>query len=117
MTRYATKLLFQFRVNVDGDPGKRRLCEERIINFHARSPREALRTAKQRGRRGRHVYRNSDGNTVTFEFVGVMDLISLGVEADDEVWWEMRKRLLPMEHRDRILPNDGQLLARLAAGA
>src|SRR5687768_3643639 len=107
MPRYAAKLLFQFRVDVDGDPGKRRLCEERIINFSARSPREALTRANRRGREGEHSYKNADGNQVSFQFCGIMDLMGLGVEADaDEVWYEMRNRLLPMEQREKILPSE-----------
>src|SRR2546421_6965487 len=111
--RYAAKLLFQFRVEINGDPGKRRLCEERIINFLARSPRDALRVAKRRGKKGEHSYKNSDGNTVTFEFVGVMDLMSLGLEAGpDEVWYEIRERVRPMERRGTIIPAHDVLLSR-----
>ena len=103
MPRFAAKLLFQFRVSVNGDVGKRRLCEERIINFSARTPREALQIAKRRGKKGEHSYKNSAGNTVSFEFVGVMDLMSLGVEAEaDEVWYDIRVRLLPKERRKKI---------------
>jgi hypothetical protein len=110
--------LFQFRVDVDGDPGKRRLCEERIINFSARSPREALQRAKRRGKKGEHSYKNSDGNTVSFEFVGTIDLMSLGVEAEaDEVWYDIRERVLPMERRSKIIPADDVLLRRLENGA
>ena len=109
--RYAAKLLFQF--SVEGDVRKHRLCEERILNFQARSPREALRVAKQRGKKGEHAYKNSDGDVVAFQFVGVMDLMSLGVEAgDDEVWYEIRERLNPMERRTRIIPNEQWLLDR-----
>ncbi|HJT79452.1 MAG TPA: DUF4288 domain-containing protein [Gemmataceae bacterium] len=118
MQRFAAKLLFQFRVDVDGDPGKRRTCEERIINFSARSPRDALQRAKRRGKKGEHSYKNSDGNTVFFEFVGIIDLMSLGVEAEaDEVWYDIRERLLPMERRDKIIPADDVLLRRLGTGA
>lgn len=114
MTRYAAKLLFQFQVAVTGDPGKRRLCEERIINFRARSPREALRLAKRRGKLGEHAYRNSVGNKVSFQFVGVLDLISLPTDSDaEEVWYDIRERLLPMERRARIVPDERDLLARL----
>ena len=117
MPRFAAKLLFQFRVDVGGDPGKRRLCEERIINFSARSSREALHKAKRRGKKGEHSYKNSDGNTVSFEFIGIMDLMSLGVEAEaDEVWYDIRERLLPMERRKRIIPADDVLLRRLGNG-
>lgn len=118
MTRFAAKLLFQFRVDVNGDSGKRRLCEERIINFLARSSREALRKAKRRGKEGEHSYKNSDGNTVSFEFVGIIDLMSLGLEAEaDEVWYEIHERLLPEERRNKIIPADEVLLRRLANGA
>ncbi len=118
MTRFAAKLLFQFRVDVNGDPGKRRLCEERIINFSARSSRQALQKAKRRGKKGEHSYKNSDGNTVSFEFVGILDLMSLGIEAEaDEVWYDIRERLLPKERRDKIIPDDEVLLRRLRNGA
>jgi hypothetical protein len=114
MTRFAAKLLFQFRVDFDGDSGKRRLCEERIINFSARSSREALHKAKCRGKKGEHSYKNSDGNTVAFEFVGILDLMSLGVEAEaDEVWYDIRERLLPKERRHEIIPTDEVLLRRI----
>lgn len=115
MSRYAAKLLFQFRVEIDDDPGKRRVCEERIINFKARSPCEALRRAKRRGREGEFSYKNSDGNKVSFQFVGIMDLMSLGIEADaDEVWYDIRERLMPMEQREKILPKESALLSRLS---
>lgn len=114
MIRYAAKLLFQFHVAVKGEPGKRRLCEERIINFKARSPEEALRLAKLRGKRGQFAYKNSEGNKVSFQFVGVLDLMSLGIECEaEEVWYEIRPRLCPMERRDRIVPSDRKLLGRL----
>ncbi len=114
MRRYAAKLLFQFRVVVDGDPGKRRLCEERILNFLARSPREAIQIANRRGKRAEHAYTNSDDHPVRFEFVGLLDVMGLGPEAaDDEVWYDIRERLLPMERRERILPSQNDLLDRL----
>ena len=114
MTRYAAKLLFQFHVAVKGDPGKFRVCEERIINFKSRSPREALRSAKLQGKRGEHAYKNTEGNKVSFQFVGVLDLMSLGIECDaEEVWYDIRDRLLPMERRARIVPTERDLLTRL----
>ncbi len=57
-------------------------------------------------------YKNSDGNAVHFEFVGVMDLLELGLECEpDEVWYDIRDRLLPMERRDRLLPPEHKLNA------
>ncbi|PYM68489.1 MAG: hypothetical protein DME11_00250, partial [Candidatus Rokuibacteriota bacterium] len=72
--RYAAKLLFQFRVVVNGDPGARRLCEERIVVLRAPNARAALAKANARGRAARYRYRNPSGNPVFFEFVGVTDL-------------------------------------------
>jgi hypothetical protein len=115
MTKYAAKLLFQFRVKVAGTSGKRRLCEERIINFNARSPQDAVRVAKLYGHQGQHRYDNSDGNEVSFEFVGIMDLVVLGSEvAEGEVWYDIRERLMPMERRAQILPSERDLLGQLA---
>lgn len=105
MNRYAAKLLFQFRVTVAGEDSKRRLCEERIILLRSPSAKAALAQAKRRGRGAQHSYQNSDGNPVRFEFIGVMDLLSLGPECDeDEVWYEMKERLAPFERKDASFP-------------
>ena len=115
MKRYAAKLLFQFHVAVTGDSGKRRICEERIINFQARSSREALRSTKLRGRRSEYAYTNTDGQKVSFEFIGVLDLMSLGVERDAEtVWYDVRTRSLPKKRQAGTVPSDSELLARLS---
>src|SRR5262245_16808160 len=84
--RYSAKLLFQFRVIIDGDSGKRRMCEERLLVLQATSARAALTKAKRKGRGSQFHYKNSDGNPVHFEFVGVMDLLCLEVSCEpDEV--------------------------------
>jgi hypothetical protein len=112
MKRYAAKLLFQFRVTIDGDSGKRRTCEERIILFKAVSARKALADAKRRGRMERNHYKNSDGNPVRFEFVGVMELLCLdSVCEDDEVWYDIVDRLLPSERRAAWIPPESELEA------
>jgi hypothetical protein len=110
--KYAAKLLFQFRVIVDGDSGKRRLCEERIVLMEALSAEEALKKAKAKGKASENGYKNTDGNKVRFEFIGVMDLLKLGVECDDdEVWYEIRERVLPSERRKRLIPPESELNA------
>ena len=112
MKRYSAKLLFQFRVVVAGDSGKRRLCEERIIALEARSAKSALTKAKREGKRGEHQYQNADGNKVHFEFVGVVDLLHLGNECGaDEVWYDICERLSPMERRDLLIPPENELNA------
>ncbi len=112
MKRYAAKLLFQFQVTVDGDAGRRRLCEERIIVLKAKSAGKALTRAKQKGRLGQYRYTNSDGNPVAFQFLGVMELLCLdsGCE-EDEVWYEITQRILPKERAHRFIPPESALEA------
>jgi Domain of unknown function (DUF4288) len=109
---YSAKQLFEFCVMVDGHPGVRRLCEERLILVEGADARAALREAKRRGRASQHHYRNSDGNSVLFRFVGIMDLLHLGVECEaNEVWYNITQRVRPMERRRSILPSEGKLNA------
>jgi Domain of unknown function (DUF4288) len=112
MKRYAAKLLFQFRVRIGAEDGKRRLCEVRTVLISARSARSALVKAKKNGRDGEHSYSNSDGNPVFFEFVGVEELLELGAECEpQEVWYDIVERLLPMERKDRLIPAETKLNA------
>jgi hypothetical protein len=112
MNRYSAKLLFQFRVDLGAETGKRRSCEERIILVEARSASTALAKVKRKGKRAEFDFTNTDGNTVYFEFVGVMDLLRLGVECEaDEVWYDIRERMSPMERRDVFIPPEHELNA------
>src|SRR5580765_5994879 len=108
--RYDAKLLFQWRVMRKGKALKRRLCEERIIVFRAGSPSDALRYAQQRGKADRLTYRNLHREAVIFEFVGILDVLELGSEcAKDEVWYEIKERVSPMERRSELMPSAVEL--------
>ena len=112
MERYAAKLLFQFRVVTDGVSNSRRTCEERIVLIPARSAGSALKKAKLAGRKSEHRYRNDEGGSVHFEFVGVLDLLRLGAECEtDEVWYDIRDLVRPMERRDALIPSEKDLNA------
>ena len=109
--RYVARLLFQFRVDIQGDSGKRRICEDRMIQLYAPSVKAALKIAKQRGRTSRYSYKNDEGNQVCFEFVGVMDLRNLGIECEpDEVWYDICQLLTPMERKSHFIPSDKHLI-------
>ncbi len=89
-----------------------RLCEERIIVIRAAGARRALAMAKRRGKAAQHSYKNDVGGTVHFEFVGLMDLLHLGGECEeDEVWYTITQRKLPMERASAILPPESELNA------
>lgn len=108
--RYAAKLLFQFRVV--GAGAKMRICEERIIVLHASSAEEALKQGKRKGRESQFQNVNEHGEKVRFEFVGVMDLLQFGMECqEDEVWYDIRTRLKPMERKSKLIPKEGKLNA------
>lgn len=110
--RFAAKLLFQFRVMVDGSPGARRLCEERIVTLTATNAKAALAEAKRIGRAARYRYKNAAGNPVHFELVGVMELLCLGSECrPNEVWYDIVERMRPMERRAALIPPESKLCA------
>jgi len=110
--RYAAKLLFQYRVMVDGKPNKKRTCEERVIVVTAQAADEALMKAKAYGKAEKLTYKNNDGNPVHFELVGILDLLHLGLECEDEeVWYDITERLEPMERRKKIIPPERKLNA------
>jgi hypothetical protein len=105
-------LLFQFRVVVGGKSSIMRTCEKRLIVFSANSAKAALAWAKRRGRSSEHSYKNNDGNPVYFEFVGVMDLLSIGAECEeDEVWYDIISLKRPMERANKLLPPEHKLNA------
>lgn len=112
LKRFSAALLFQFRVMVDRSPGKRRICEKRIIHFKASNAQRALVHAKKRGHEGEHSYKNSAGNKVFFEFIGVRDLLCCSDECDsDEVWYQILELVQPMERRKKLIPAESQLCA------
>lgn len=115
--RFAAKLLFQFRVVDEGEANIMRLCEERIILISAPTARRALGLAKRRGKTAQHSYKNASGAMIYFEFVGLMDLLHLGIECEtDEVWYNIIRRKLPMERADSICPPESELNAIRQSG-
>ena len=111
-SRFAAKLLFQYRVGTDPLSDRMRTCEERIINFAAGNAKAALAVAKRYGKAARFKYMNDSSEEVHFEFVGVLELLELGIECQpEEVWYDVRKMLTPMERRAVILPAEHELAA------
>ena len=107
MRRFSTKLLFEWVPSV---PPKRCLCEERLVTFRAHSSRDALAKAKRLGRQGEFTYREQDGGRGRFQFLGILDLMELGVEAGaNEVWWDVYQRLEPSRRRTKLLPPERRL--------
>ena len=112
LNRYAARLLFQFRVDCT-PPGKMRTCEERIVVVRAKNGRDAVARIEKKRPKYEYDYENANGDRVFFEFIGIRDLIDLAVLEEDEVWYDIRTMLSPMERKDRLIPDVEELLARL----
>ena len=109
---YAATLLFEFYIVVDGRPNVRRLCEERIVLIESPSARRALVEARRQAKLSQHSYRNSYNTLIKFRFIGVLDLLFLGAECEaNEVWYQLKTLVRPMERRSRIVPKPNELNA------
>lgn len=108
-SKFAAMLLFQFRTVKDGVSNFRRMCEERIVIFEAASADEALHMAKKRGVDDELFYEDR-GFQVFLEFVGVLDLVKIDITHEpDEVWSRLYEKVMPMERRDEIIPDENNL--------
>jgi hypothetical protein len=113
MNRYAAKLLFQYRADIGGGRSNvMRTCEERIIVIFAKSACSALRKVKAYGKEGEFTGESESGHALYFEFVGVVDLLELGLETmPEEVWYDIVTKKQPSERRDRLIPQESCLNA------
>jgi hypothetical protein len=110
--RYAAKLFFQFRVVINGESSKFRTVEELIVLIKSDCAKSALDKIKSIAKNKEYSYLNNDGNTVFYEFIGVIDLIQLGIECEkNEVWYEIKTKLKPMENKKRLIPDEHELSA------
>ena len=75
--------------------------------------RDAVARIEKERSKYEHDYENANGDHVFFEFVGIRDLIDLAILEEDEVWYDIRTMLSPMERKDRLIPEVEELLARL----
>ncbi len=111
--QFSAKLLLQFRVRWGRSSNQRRVCEERVVTFKARSAESAWKTANRLGNAADFKYRNHAGSTVHFEFVGIMELLELGVERSgpEEVWYDIVERVKPSERKSLFIPRKQDLQA------
>jgi len=113
MKRYSAKLLFQYRAALGDNPdGIMRTCEERLILVKARNAKAALNKVKTHGKKSEFKAKSEAGNTFYFDFIGVMDLLEIGIECEtDEVWYDIYTRKLPMERKHTFIPPEDELNA------
>jgi hypothetical protein len=105
-------LLFQWRVDVEGDSGARRTCERRLVNVLAISPAAAIASAMSAGKKAQFHGRTTHGHPLRFEFVGLTEIMELGDECGpDEVWYDIVDMVRPMERRRALVLDAGGLTA------
>jgi hypothetical protein len=97
--RYAANLMFQY--GLDGHRQARPLCEKRIIVLEARGAKEAVRRARQYGKRQELSYRNADGQTFRIRFLGLVDVLGLEHSEAEEVYYSMFRTSRPVQHLQR----------------
>ncbi len=110
MHRFSAKLLFQIRTVEVSE--KLIICEERIICFRSRTTKAALNHAKRYGQRERFKRKSATGHTTVQEFVGIIDLVRLMPNDEEEVWYDMYRRLEPMKRKHILVRTDDELLER-----
>lgn len=102
---FAAKLLFIWSPDPVTGSRVKRLCEERILAFRARSAADAVRKAKSLGRSGQ--IRFESGHHL--QFAGVLQCMELNSHDQGEVWWEFRRRSNPEVWAKKALPRDAEL--------
>ena len=104
---YAAILLVQFRN--ESYNTKRRVCEERLIKFKSHSSEEALLYSNKRGKEEEYDS-IQDNQHVWFEFIGIIDIFEVTTFDDtDEVCSRFVERILPMERKNKIIPQKNKL--------
>ncbi len=103
---YACTLLFQFRKN--NSEKKKMLCEERIFKVFATSEEDAYQKSLEIGKREELEF---DYGTYIeyYEFVGILELVELSIENDDEIWHSYKNLYTPMKRKNKIIPMKDKL--------
>jgi len=107
--KFAVYLLFQFKTTSNGVVNKKRICEERIYHIYEASADKAYLRANQIGKDEEFSYQDGD-KFISFEFIGIVDLIELSnLDDNNLVWSRFVEKLFPMERKDKIIPNKEKL--------
>jgi len=102
--RYSAKILLQYRVG-DAHDSQFRVCEERIIVIESTNATKAHAVVVRIAKSSESKFINDDGEWVYVEFIGVLELMELGVECEaHDVWYEIKTMLRPMERIDVLVP-------------
>ncbi|MDO4627792.1 MAG: hypothetical protein Q4C70_01275 [Planctomycetia bacterium] len=115
--KLALKLLFQFRIPIDGDSGVYRRCEERYVMLNVQDGEDINQVIDQfykKIKKEDYVYQNTNGDQVFFEFVGVMDYIVWDYREENEFWYDYRTRKLPMENKTKLTLSKRELKQKIA---
>ena len=87
----------------------RRVCEERLIKFKSYSSEEALLYSNKRGKEEEYDS-IQDNQHVWLEFIGIIDIFEVTTFDDtDEVCSRFVERILPMERKNKIIPQKNKL--------
>jgi len=87
-----------------------RRCEEKTLIFTIKNSEDIISLSIESAKKLEFNYINNCNKKVFFEYIGILDICHLGIEIEDnEVWYNIKTMLTPMERKDKILPNINQL--------
>ena len=111
----ALKLLFQFRVEINGSSGVFRKCEERyIVIENVENVVDTINNFYKTRKEWNHSFISTRGHKVYYEFIGVMDYILWGCEqSKGEFWYDYTIKKLPMENKSKLTMSKAELLKRI----
>ena len=92
-----------------------RICEEKILLFSVKNNEDIISLSKEKAKELEFDFENDNDDKVFYEFIGILDICHLGTEVEDnEVWYDIKTMLTPMERKDNILPSIEQLKKRIS---
>ena len=113
MKKYSVKLLFQYRIDTKPSE-KMRTCEEKILLFNLKENKNIITVSLEEAKKQEFDFVNDNQDKVYFEFIGIVDICHLGIEVEkNEVWYDVKTMLTPMERKDKLLPSLEQLQKRV----
>lgn len=104
MRRFSASLVFVYSQATDG---VMRLMERRIVSVEAASAEEAYAAVMQLGKDGEVRKDRRTGTNFSLDFMGVQEMIELGLEASPhEVWHELSRVKWPLVSKNAVRRKD-----------
>jgi len=107
--RYAAELMFFYSRRMSGrSTQKKAICEKKIYSIFADTNDEAYELAIEKGRAEEFDFFDEPYD-ISYNFLGVLELISLDDEDDDVMWSSFEERFSPEARKNIFVPDKKDL--------